>query len=261
MMVESLIARSERDTLTSQANRTLRGFPDVFEAEIVRDRLAAADIRCYVKGTDMATALSLGGAATSKGVRLEVAPEDYERAIETLERDERVRQEAGGWCCGRCGEPNESSFEICWSCSKPRSEDDVRIDGHDSETRTTDQVSEGFGDLEVESPKTNLPDDQNPYRPVLVDEANDSFKSNRRVTRVTVSSESLDDQVRQVMIAATASTLLFPPLSTVYVISRLRSLPPDAYLDPRRRKRIQIAWWITMLSGIIGVGYLILFLG
>ncbi|TWU55303.1 putative signal transducing protein [Rubripirellula reticaptiva] len=245
----------------TRLTRTLRGFSDVFEAEIIRDRLAAANIRAFVTGTDMATALSLGGAATSNGVRLEVANDDYDRAVATLADDEKRLREAGDWQCGRCSEPNEASFEVCWSCNKPRSDDDKRTRFLDTQTDTTESAAEGFGDIEVVAPDASSLDDRNPYRPVLVDESAGKDTKSRNPDAVVVTNEELDDQVRRVMVAAAASTMLLPPVSTVYVVSLLWRLPKTAYQDPSRRQRIQIAWWITMLGGFIGVGYLLIFFG
>ncbi|MGB7324662.1 MAG: DUF2007 domain-containing protein [Rubripirellula sp.] len=250
----------------TRLTRTLRGFSDVFEAEIIRDRLAAANIRAFVTGTDMATALSLGGAATSNGVRLEVANDDYARAVATLEDDDRRLREAGDWQCRRCSEPNEASFEVCWSCSKARSDDDTRTRFLDTQTETTESAADGFGDIEVVAPDALSPGalplgDRNPYRPVLVNQSASQNTKPRNADTVVVNSEELDDQVRRVMIAAAASTMLLPPISTLYVASLLWRLPKTAYQDPSRRQRIQIAWWITMLGGIIGIGYLLIFLG
>lgn len=102
----------------ASSNRVLRQCVTVHEAEIVRDRLLAAGVRAFVIGTDMATALSLGGAGTDVGVRLVVPPDDFDRAAELLAQDERVLREAGPWRCSRCDETNEPSFDVCWNCSK-----------------------------------------------------------------------------------------------------------------------------------------------
>ncbi len=235
----------------STTNTLLRQCSDTFEAEIIRDRLAAADIRAFVTGTDMATALSLGGAGTDRGVRIEVAVEDHQRAVETLLEDERQRREAGDWICGRCEEVNESSFELCWSCEKPRSADDARTSKYDHEPLSG---SERFGDLQNQSPTTGIgKEDGNPYRPPTISESDGEMKRPDSTQSGSVNTrDELDEQVRRTLVASIAATMLFPPISTIYMIWRLIRLPTSAYQDPNRRKRIRLAKLITVWGAVIG---------
>ncbi|TWU47420.1 hypothetical protein Poly51_52200 [Rubripirellula tenax] len=243
----------------STKNRILHVYTDGFEAEIVRDRLAAAGIQAFVVGTDMATALSLGGAGTIQGVRLEVSPADYDLAIETLVDDDRRLREAGYWKCGRCSEPNQPAFELCWSCNKPRSDDDERIQADLSDFEPPSAQASDFDAIEVPTQAPLPTEDGNPYRPVLMDDRDGHTHEARYAPGFN--EDELDDKVRRALVAACASTMLLPPLSSAYVISLLWRLPPAAYGHPSRRRRINAAWWITMLGLIIGVAYLSLFFG
>ena len=95
---------------------------DRFEAEAIRNRLAAAGIRAIVTGTDAASAFSMGGAPQQRPVRVEVAAEDLDRAGELLEEDRRRAATLGPWRCRTCGERNEATFDVCWQCRSSRVE-------------------------------------------------------------------------------------------------------------------------------------------
>ncbi|GGX56936.1 putative signal transducing protein [Saccharospirillum salsuginis] len=44
---------------------------------------------------------------------------DYDRAVQLI--DEAQARGAGeDWFCGRCGERNGASFEVCWACGRER---------------------------------------------------------------------------------------------------------------------------------------------
>ena len=45
---------------------------------------------------------------------------DFDRAQKLI--DEVINENQSPWVCQECGEENAGSFEICWSCSKPRPE-------------------------------------------------------------------------------------------------------------------------------------------
>ena len=91
----------------------------VWEAEIVRERLESAGIRAFVQGGESATSLSYVGVALG-GVRVQVPDSDLIRAKELLAADELQHETAGPWKCPRCDEPNEAGFDLCYSCSMPR---------------------------------------------------------------------------------------------------------------------------------------------
>lgn len=227
---------------TSRA--VLRGYADRVEAETIRIRLAAAGIPAFVTGTDAATALGLGGAATWRMVRVEVPVEDYVRATLLLEEDQRRIRQAGPWICNRCREQNEAAFEVCWSCAKPRSKDDLRgrIDkepGYGEDVGLESVIS-------VDSPSVPTPDDRNPYRPVLFDQDTSPRAPHRRQDQG--GTEQTRESVIRALRAAIVATILFPPLLNLYSIHLLLSVNVDAYREPGLRNRIIIAWCINLLT-------------
>lgn len=44
---------------------------------------------------------------------------DFARAQQIIEQLEQPLKEQC-WQCARCGEENESTFDVCWKCEKPR---------------------------------------------------------------------------------------------------------------------------------------------
>ena len=81
-------------------------------------RLAAEKIPVLITGTDPNVALSLGGAPTSRPIRVEVAQCHLERADKILKQDHLRAQQFPAWICRRCHEQNEPTFDVCWSCNK-----------------------------------------------------------------------------------------------------------------------------------------------
>ncbi|MGL5286374.1 MAG: DUF2007 domain-containing protein [Aeromonas sp.] len=47
-------------------------------------------------------------------VTLMVPVEERSRASRVIERYQK--RQGNGWMCGRCGEENNASFDICWRC-------------------------------------------------------------------------------------------------------------------------------------------------
>lgn len=105
---------------------TVGRYGAVWEADIVRDRLEAAGIQAFVQGSETGRSLSYIGVALG-GVRVQVAARDVEAARRLLSEDARQRATAGDWQCPRCDEPNDASFDLCWSCSLPRGEAAARF--------------------------------------------------------------------------------------------------------------------------------------
>ena len=95
---------------------------DQFEADAIRNRLAAAGIRAIVTGNDAVSALGMGGAPQKRPVCVEVAAEDLDRAGKLLEEDRRRAEKLGPWHCQTCGENNEATFDLCWKCHRSRAQ-------------------------------------------------------------------------------------------------------------------------------------------
>jgi hypothetical protein len=219
----------------------LRNCADRVEAETIRIRLAAAGIRAIITGTDAATALSLGGAPTSRLVRVEVQRADHERAVALLEEDQRRLREAGPWICSRCREQNEAAFDVCWSCEKPRGEEDER--GRIDERGATD-TAPFSPSVSVEPSIPPVSDDMNPYRPVLVN----SDLQDRSPDRPAEVNETTVDAVTRAFRGAIVGMILFPPIVSLYSVYLLMTLGSDAYRDRPLRHRIIIAWCINLFT-------------
>lgn len=141
----------------------------VWEAEIVRERLEAAGLKAFVQGGETATSLSYVGVALG-GVRVQVPADQEEQARALLEEDERQQATAGPWKCPRCNEPNGAGFDFCYSCSMPRG--DAPADYWDEDADESDVDSEDerkpVKDTAFLRPKEEVSEfgneDGNPYR-------------------------------------------------------------------------------------------------
>ncbi|TWT49672.1 hypothetical protein Pla22_48700 [Rubripirellula amarantea] len=165
-------------------NVTLRYFGDVIEAELIRSRLAVENINATLHNVTHAADIGIGESAIRQGARLEVAVEDYDRAVAILKRDQETLELAGDWTCGECGEPNEPAFELCWNCQAPRSDGsgDLVPDANPLQPPTYAQESEAK--LIQTEPQSN------PYLPVLIpadhDTSVDGVTVPRRVPKMWV---------------------------------------------------------------------------
>lgn len=223
---------------------------DSIEAETIRIRLDAADIRAIVTGTDSATALGLGGAGTMRLVRVEVDAADLDRARQLLRDDELKLQQAGPWVCSRCGEQNEAAFEVCWSCSKPRTGEDQQ--GRIDEAVRSDDKDEFESPLSGDPPDTaRLDEDANPYRPVLMaaDEGRAVSSNDHYSERMDpLAAESRASDATRCFRAAVVGVFVFPPLIGFYSLYLLLSIHGNAYRDKQSRSKLIIAWCINLIA-------------
>jgi hypothetical protein len=211
------------------------------EAETIRIRLTAADIRAFVTGTDAATALGLGGAGTMRLVRVEVGAEDYDCARVLLQQDQLRLQQAGPWICSRCGEQNEAAFEVCWSCTKPRTDDDQ----HGRINQQTEPDAALQSPISVKPPADRLSfADSNPYRPVLLPDQPRDQRTNAR----TAATDETSDDVTRCLRAAIVGVFLFPPIISLYSAYMLIHLNSDVYRDQRLRRRVIAAWCVNFVA-------------
>ena len=94
---------------------------DPIEANLVRGLLINEGIPVEITGEGLVGAYS--GLPKLCEVRLLVPPA-YRIAAERFLSDYQERSSSvgsdGDWTCGSCGEDNDPSFEICWSCSGAR---------------------------------------------------------------------------------------------------------------------------------------------
>lgn len=91
---------------------------NVFDAQLVRDRLDEAGIAAAVHGTMLAGAVGELPADTRPSVWIEDA-DLYERARQIVEAFEQASTGGADWTCA-CGEVNGTAFEVCWHCGTER---------------------------------------------------------------------------------------------------------------------------------------------
>jgi len=95
-----------------------------------------------------------------ESVRVEVSEEQLEQALQRLDQDREEANSRTDWSCNRCGEFNERTFDVCWSCNKTRDDGDPVAE----ETATT---REAPPEPAVEFTHESTPDrrSSNPYHP------------------------------------------------------------------------------------------------
>ena len=221
--------------------RTLQIFENAVEAEILRTRLDAAGILAVVNGGEVATMLShIGTAAVS--VRVEVAPEDFDRAAELLREDETDRAHKTAWKCQRCDERNEPLFDLCWSCGKSRDVSSV--------AETLDEIGlapeSESGSIVAARQANARASITNPYAPPLID------RSRSEVATTNIATEPdprVVDAVTLIFRGAVIGMVILPPLLTLYVLFRLVfEIPRSAYQTPRLKRRLIASWCLCLLS-------------
>ncbi len=236
--------------------QTVRRLINPDEAEIIKSRLEAEGICAVVSGGEAGTMLShIGTAAVN--VRVEVAPEDLQRANEVLEEDERQRASRTAWTCGRCDEYNEPMFDLCWACGKRRADDDLLKSPDDTPVNAPLPDPATFL---VDHAGTEVRPSDNPYSPPV---STGGVNAGRMLDgrRPVPSSDSLSQQdqdrltelVARIFRGAVVGAVIFPPLVALYVISRLMfEVPREAYRDPRLKRKLMLSWAISIVSSLAG---------
>ncbi|MCA9136562.1 MAG: DUF2007 domain-containing protein [Planctomycetales bacterium] len=223
--------------------RTLQIFSNAVEAEILRTRLDAAGIMAVVNGGEVATMLSHIGSAVVR-VRVEVAPEDFQRASEVLREDEIERAERTAWTCSRCDERNEPLFDLCWNCNKVRDDFDVSRPAYEIEP----MVVHESGSFVVADQPARTTASENPYAPVLLSEDHRAFRADpfglEHDTEIV-------ELVSRVFRGAVIGVLVLPPLMTIYVLYLLIfRVPAVAYRDPGMFRRLIASWVLCVITFI-----------
>ena len=225
--------------------KTLRRCYDIVQAESLRTRLDAAGIMAVVNGAESHTTLSYVGGALG-GIKLEVAPEDYQRADELLHADALLAAELGPWICNDCKEHNESTFEVCWHCSKKRDDSDVAPES----TTSLSDSAEAYDSLTSDvSRNETINDSENPYRAVHLNEG----KPKNRLYGKPTDSQGNDDLhsiVDRAYRASVFSIVLLPPLLNLYSLTLLL-INPSVHFVPAYRSRVRLTWLINLI--VIGL--------
>lgn len=210
---------------TQERLQTLRRCSQVWEAEILRDRLAAAGFTAFVQGAETGRSLSYVGAALG-GVKVQVPACELEAARALLAADADFRRGMTPWECPRCGEPNEATFEFCYSCSMPRPES---------------SNGEAEPSLETEPSVSRVERVKNPYHPAGVPGQEASRETIAAV--LGVEEDSLEDRLREQGRRALTWCVFgvifpFPPLFLISMGLAIRTLITGAAAYPQLYRRL-----------------------
>jgi len=232
---------------------------DVIEAETIRIRLESAGIAAVVQGGEVATTLSYMGAAVGYP-KVEVAEQDYQRAVAILDDDRIAVATAGAWTCGRCGEHNEPAFDVCWSCNKTRTSDDALADSEPGD-RSPPQPATTHSSLFASAVSARpYPADNsgNPYRPISW--ANDGLAGKKQVIiQSPLNNKEFEEETAEInraLLAAIAG-IMFPIfLFTTYSLFLLLRLGFSAQaLSLRTNAKIYAAWIINLIVIALLIAY------
>ncbi len=214
-------------------------------------RLAAEKIPVLITGTDPNVALSLGGAPTSRPIRVEVEQCHHERADKILKQDHLRAQHFPPWICRRCHEQNEPTFDVCWSCNKindkaTASREEYLLTGESeiqvhSQQDAAEQLAQTQSGLKINSTQeqeflvsTNrqrLPPEQSP---------------------TGENEESQAESLSRCAKSAVVGLLLFPPVLSFYSIYLLLKLDPTVYRNTDTRFRVWTIWILNAAVVIFG---------
>jgi hypothetical protein len=229
----------------------LRECADQFEAQTIRIRLAAEKIPVLITGTDPNFALSLGGAATSRPVRVEVEHSDLERADILLKQDQLRATQTESWVCCRCHEQNAPTFDICWSCNKMHDKTTVNDQGQPvpSESKPGDKRRP---EIAERLHRTDLGQDPRSTheQALLADQTRLTTPS--APTPTGQDHETQTASVSRCARSAVVGILLFPPLLNFYSIYLLLNLDSTVYRNSDTRRRVWSVWIFN--AAVISLG-------
>ncbi len=228
--------------------KTLRVFANPLEAEIMRTRLDAAGILAVINGAEVAHMLSHIGTAVAK-VRLEVAPEDFDRAVEVLNEDERRRGELTDWKCVRCDEDNDAAFDLCWNCSKKRDTSDPLSQFSQDSGKPVSEAE--WPSITVDPPRTSgLPKTTNPYAPTSHNFQRDG--SNPGSAAAAESDEAMTDRATRAFYGSILGLCVLPPLLSLYVVYLLVfQVSGETYTRRGLRWKLIAAWILSPISIVV----------
>ncbi|HBV62111.1 MAG TPA: hypothetical protein DEF45_03725 [Rhodopirellula sp.] len=247
------IQQDSNGAYVSDKFAVLRECADQFEAQTIRIRLATEKIPVLITGTDPNVALSLGGAPTSRPVRVEVEHSDFERADTLLKLDHLRATQAESWICCRCHEQNEPTFDVCWSCNKMH-----------EEATNNHPANLAHGEKEIRG-KSLFGIAGRPDQTLLGTETNNKnenqslFDKKRKTTRSAPlpdhhdeDEESQAESLSRCARSAIVGLLLFPPVLNFYSIYLLLKLDPAIYRNPATQRRVWCIWIFN--AAVVGLG-------
>lgn len=176
-------------------------------------------------------------------VRIEVASEDLSRAKLILEQDEQRAAETATWICGKCGEENEATFDLCWRCNSPPE--------FVVEDTPPQQVDAAPAPVTIDESTLPIPpNDGNPYRPVLVAPGRVVPPVAGSITAAVDSATDpeLRSDIRRALLAAVFGSFVFPPLLNLYSMYRLMLLSTKFPKKTSWRMQVLAAWCINLVT-------------
>lgn len=207
------------------------------EAEHVQSLLEEQNIETFVDGGAANTAMSYVGSAIG-GVKLLTKDTDAEVAksiLTSLESDSAVGED---WFCAKCEDTVDGSFEVCWSCGKPRHE----VEGEAPAPPAYAAPLEDFGDqhdVVVDDGR----DLSNPYSPSGV-------LSDAPAPSSTEADPIAEDMALRAFRASWVGLVLMPFLLNFYSIYLLLRL---AYGDRTLSDRANRLWYWALGINLVAV--------
>lgn len=220
------------------------------EAHVIRAKLELEGIRAFV--ADELLILSRWDYSNAVGgVKVQVAEEDYTRALEIL------NAAAQEWICAACGEAISSDFEACWSCGAPPQgppateravEDPATAEGSAGSRPAIGATS---AEATISSPpvERSETDAANPYRSPLT--PHDAQQKPPTSAEAIDTSEG-DEMAYRAWRAAALGVFFCPPLFHFYSGYLLLALAfSDRPLSRKGTIRCRVAWAINFLMAAV----------
>lgn len=102
--------------------RTVYTAASVIDAQLVLDKLHAADIESIMTGQQLVGAIGELPANLGPAVKI-LHDEDFLLARSIVEDyEECMQQSSENWICENCSEPQQGNFLQCWNCGKMKTE-------------------------------------------------------------------------------------------------------------------------------------------
>ena len=211
---------------------TVATFPTPVEAELARQRLQRDGIPACLGDEQTGTVLGLTTGGLSS-VKVLVSATDRDRAETILASTEHLRaandEEVGTWPCPQCGAEVSAEFDVCWSCG-------TSVDGQtdpnfvreaddppQADDTAEDEVPAGPDDIDGEPDRESPPvaapaidvQADNPYRAPVVS----TEPAAAPIAEPPLGDTTDGDEIAaRAWRAAVLSTVLCPPLLTVYSV-------------------------------------------
>lgn len=218
-------------------------FANPADADQIRAILEEHGIPAFVEGANSSTMLNHIGSALG-GVGVLVRGEDAQQAAEVLASLEEVSGEA--WFCGRCQEPIDAGFHVCWSCGAPRGEVEAPFPETPDVSETAEEERQG-----------SYPHESGPTFELSAQEARNPFASPRTRPQVTDTDEprhEIDPEAEAMLLRAWRASILgvvfLPVLAHLYAMYLLMAAAQrSAKFSPEGDRRFLLTLLVCVLGG------------